>query len=145
MTCSLQNSTDLRRTIIVLFMHAFLCNVCRQPAAATKRNSYLLKKVPTSVYGTSIIRYHSLECVIQLSTGWLNSGSNSTIRKSARAGEGHVFAMWGIAKFHQPWHSENTGFRSTAPRARNVCCDNQKQIQCMIWLNSLFDENVASR
>ena len=45
-----------------------------------------------------------------VSNDWLDSRSNSNIRKSACAGKRHVFGIWGISQFHYPysryWHSK---------------------------------------
>ena len=41
--------------------------------------------------------------VLLVSNGWLASWSNSNIRKSAPAGERHVFGIWGIGQFHNPY------------------------------------------
>ena len=92
---------------IVNLMHAFLRSVCNVISYITQddRGSRLLRqnKTKTSVFTTNSdnvslrLFYNSLPLprmwFVLVSNGWLDSRSNSTIRKSACAGEQHVFGI----------------------------------------------------
>ena len=128
---------------IVNLMDVLLCSVCNAISYTTQDDcgSKLLrqKKRKSSVFTNNSVNisirlfYNSLPlprmCYVLVSNGWLDSRSNGNIRKSACAGERHVFGIWGIGQFHHPysrrWPRENAGFLSTACCTRNVYCDNQ--------------------
>ena len=102
---------------IINLMHAFLRSVCNAISYTTQddRGSKLLRqnKTKTSVFTNNRdnvslrLFYNSLPLprmwFVLVSNGWLDSRSNSTIRKSACAGERHVFGIWGIGQFHHPY------------------------------------------
>ena len=94
---------------IVNLMHAFLRSVCNVVSYTTQdgRGGRLLRqnKTKTSVFtnnrdNVSLRLFYNLLPLprmrfVLVSNGWLDSRSNSTIRKSACAGERHVFGIYG--------------------------------------------------
>ena len=70
----------------------------------TKRKSSVFTN--NSVNISLRLFYNSLPlprlCYVLVSNGWLDSGSNSNIRKSDCAGERHVFGIWGVVQSHHP-------------------------------------------
>ena len=100
---------------IVNLIHAFLRSVCNAISytAQDDHGSKLLRQNKTSVFTNNSANislrlfYNSLPlprmCFVLVSDGWLDSRSNGNIRKSACAGERHVFGIRGIGKFHHPY------------------------------------------
>ena len=98
---------------IVYLMHAFLCGVCNAINYTTQdnRGRKLLQQNEVFTNNSANISLWLFSnllplprmCYVLVSNGWLASGSNSNICKSAPAGERHVFGIWGIGQFHHPY------------------------------------------
>ena len=127
---------------IVNLMHAFLCNVCNAFSYTTQdeRGSKLLRqnKTKTSVF-TNYIDNVSLRlfynwlplprmCYVLVSNGWLHSRSNGNIRKSACAGERHVFGIWDIGQFHHPYSKKMSAIVDPCRSNRDWFCEPTKLV-----------------
>ena len=104
---------------MVLLIQCMYCCIVSVMRSATQRKTTAAAscsgktKRKSSVFTNNSVNislrlfYNSLPlprmCYVLVSNGWLDSRSNGNIRKSACAGERHVFGIWGIGQFHHPY------------------------------------------
>ena len=109
---------------IVYLMHAFLCSVCNAISYTTQdnRGSMQLRQNEVFTNNSANISLRHISnslplprmCYVLVSNGWLASGSNSNICKSAPAGERQVFWDMGHWSIPQPL------FEVMSPRKRDL-------------------------